>query len=413
MHLNTFAQLLSSAMSNGEEQTLSAGSERLKLSHLFSSEVAAQMLNRWNNHNASPCSVPCFQLKGHLSGSDRSKKSSIPLIDVAALNLSTPLYASARDIDTVPSQLLANITASFKQLLTSRLRASMIALINQTTKLGEYEEADVLQRLLFSKKAIDIVTVVTSFTVINDKSGVTGRITKPIFLDAIIDVSMLGKMHTRTFQVPGSITAVINPTEFLLDSAHVTFDTVEFLKKMIVEARLLIKLTLQRAAKITATYSSMNHKKSHVDLKEDQRYEGDHLHAQPAVPPSSTEQYLSSYPQHLRETVRQFLPAEDTVIEANIEGFPPQLARTLKLLANGGGEGEKNLPVDDNEFVNNSGLSTYVDNGNIGVGAFSNWTNNEPSSDGSNLSFSSMHSFSNPRPLKKRKRQVSFTVPMH
>jgi hypothetical protein len=157
----------------------------------------------------------------------------------------------------------------------------------------------------------------------------------------------------------------------------------------------------------------MNHKKSHVDLKEDQRYEGDHLHAQPAVPPSSTEQYLSSYPQHLRETVRQFLPAEDTVIEANIEGFPPQLARTLKLLANGGGEGEKNLPVDDNEFVNNSGLSTYVDNGNIGVGAFSNWTNNEPSSDGSNLSFSSMHSFSNPRPLKKRKRQVSFTVPMH
>ena len=410
MHLNTFAQLLSSAMSNGKEQQLSAGSECLKLSHIFSSEVFTQMENRWDDRTAGPCSVPCFELKGHLSGSNRSHNSNISLLDVAALNFSTPLCTSNSNIDTIPSQILANVTASMKQLLSSRLRASMTALINQTTKLGEYQEANVLRRLLISKQAINIVTVVTSFTVIDDKPGVTGCIMKPIVLDAIIDVSMLGKMHTITLQVPGSINAVINPTEFLFDSVHVTFDTIFFLKKMIEEARLLIKKTLRRAAKITAAHSRMKMKRSRVEYEEKQRYEEVNNYSEPAAPQSSTEQYLSSYPEHLRETVRQFLPTEDTVIEANIEGFPPQLARTLKLLANGGGD-EESFSADETECDDNAGPSTNLNDSNLGLGRFSTWTNTE-SLNRSTMPFSSMSSFSNPRPLKKKKSRVSFSLPL-
>mmetsp|Transcript_7798 Transcript_7798/g.11709 ORF Transcript_7798/g.11709 Transcript_7798/m.11709 type:complete len:410 (+) Transcript_7798:40-1269(+) len=406
MHLNTFAQLLSSAMSNGVEQKLSAGSESLKLSHLFS-ESAAQMENRWDGSITGPCSVPCFQLKGHLSGSNQVQNNNISLLDVAALNLSTPIYTNISNIDSVPSQILANVTASMKQLLTSRLRASMIALIKQTTKLGDYKEADVLRRLLLSKKSIDIVTVVTSFTVINDESGVTGCLTKPIILDAIIDISMLGKMNTVTLQVPGTVNAVISPSEFLFDSVHVTFDTVCFLKTMMEEVRLLIKKTLKRAAKITAAYSQMKLKRSRVQFEEERRPEEVRKESKPAAQ-SSTEQDLSSYPEHFRETVRQFLPTEETVIEANIEGFPPQLARTLKLLAKGGGDEEEYSSGNENDKAHNDVDFSRFANDGVSEGC-SSWMNG-PSRD-SARSFSSLNNFSNPRPLKKRRTKVSFSLP--
>jgi hypothetical protein len=404
MHLNTFAQLLSSAMSNGIEQKLSAGSESLKLSHLFS-ESAAQMENRYIT---GPCSVPCFQLKGHLSGNNQVQNNNISLLDVAALNLSTPIYTNISNIDSVPSQILANVTASMKQLLTSRLRASMIALINQTTKLGDYKEADVLRRLLLSKKSIEIVTVVTSFTVINDESGVTGCLTKPIVLDAIIDISMLGKIDTVTLQVPGTVNAVISPSEFLFDSVHVTFDTVCFLKKMMEEVRLLIKKTLKRAAKITAAYSQMKLKRSRVQFEEVHRPEESRKETKPTAQ-SSTEQDLSSYPEHFRETVRQFLPTEETVIEANIEGFPPQLARTLKLLANGGGDEEEDSSGSENDRADNDTDCSQFQNDGLS-GGYSPWMNKTSARD-SMMSFSSMNAFRNPRPLKKRMTRVSFSLP--
>jgi len=393
-------------MSNGVEQKLSAGSESLKLSHLFS-ESAAQMENRWDGSITGPCSVPCFQLKGHLSGSNQVQNNNISLLDVAALNLSTPIYTNISNIDSVPSQILANVTASMKQLLTSRLRASMIALIKQTTKLGDYKEADVLRRLLLSKKSIDIVTVVTSFTVINDESGVTGCLTKPIILDAIIDISMLGKMNTVTLQVPGTVNAVISPSEFLFDSVHVTFDTVCFLKTMMEEVRLLIKKTLKRAAKITAAYSQMKLKRSRVQFEEERRPEEVRKESKPAAQ-SSTEQDLSSYPEHFRETVRQFLPTEETVIEANIEGFPPQLARTLKLLAKGGGDEEEYSSGNENDKAHNDVDFSRFANDGVSEGC-SSWMNG-PSRD-SARSFSSLNNFSNPRPLKKRRTKVSFSLP--
>jgi hypothetical protein len=219
---------------------------------------------------------------------------------------------------------------------------------------------------------------------------------------------MLGKIDTVTLQVPGTVNAVISPSEFLFDSVHVTFDTVCFLKKMMEEVRLLIKKTLKRAAKITAAYSQMKLKRSRVQFEEVHRPEESRKETKPTAQ-SSTEQDLSSYPEHFRETVRQFLPTEETVIEANIEGFPPQLARTLKLLANGGGDEEEDSSGSENDRADNDTDCSQFQNDGLS-GGYSPWMNKTSARD-SMMSFSSMNAFRNPRPLKKRMTRVSFSLP--
>ena len=345
MLLGNFAQLMSSASSNGVEHQL-FGSRRVKLSQFLSS--SGGIADRWDSGNntdlnrnlGGTCSFPCLELRGHLPGSQQENRN-ISLLDVAALNLANPLTTNSSTIDAVPLQLLKNVTNSFQQLLCSRLKASVIALINQTMKLGEFDKANVIRRLVQKRNSIQITTAVTSFSVFQDDAQSSpGKVTKPLILEVIIDVNLLGNMNTVTFKVPGTISAVISPSDYLFQSVNVAFDTVAFLKTMMQEARHLVKKTMKRAARITAAYTQMKRKRARAE----QTLDESRTQQSSAISLSSKMQkkdqdLLSSYPEHLRETVAQFLPSQENTVEASIEGFPPQLARTLKALAGHGSEG--------------------------------------------------------------------------
>jgi hypothetical protein len=394
MLLRNFAQLLSSAMSNGEEHKLSAS--RFKLAQLLSSQTE----NSWDknfNIQSVPCSFPCLLLKGHLSGADRANRN-IPLLDVGALSLAKPLKANRSNIDRVPMELLTNVTVSFQQLLCSRLRASMAALIKTTIKLGDYDKAAVLRRLLASRESLQISTVVTSFTVLANDDGhqPPGKVTEAIIFETIIDAKMLGSVHTVTLQVPGTISAIISPADHLLQTVDIVFDTVAFLKTMMEQARLLVKKTMKRAAKITAAYTHIKRKRSRLEQKQQQLEqeqenqsqsmpETQDVTSQVSKSQSKDQDLLTSYPEHLRETVRQFLPSQETMPKESIEGFPPQLAKTLKALSYGAFDEGSSCSGSD-------GGSTSP----LGIG-LSSW--------------GSFSDTSGPRPLKKRRNKVSFSLP--
>lgn len=365
----------------------------------------------------TPCSFPCLLLKGHLSGNDGANRN-IPLQDIGALSLAEPLKAGQSNIDHVPMQLLKNVTLSFRQLLCSRLRASMTALIRTTIKLGDYEKANVLRRLLSSRESLRISTVVTSFTVLAKDGGnrqQLGKVTEAIVFETIIDAKLLGHVHTVTLQVPGTITAVISPADYLLQSVDIVFDTVAFLKTMMDQARQLVKKAMKRAVKITAAYTHMKRKRSFIGQQEVENKEQP-LQEQNDIEPSpfqsgevettanepemnsKDQDLLTSYPEHLRETVRQFLPSHQNIVEENIEGFPPQLAKTLKALSYGGFDedstsSEEAQPIHpDFDALGGSGESSE----SLGIGL---------------ASWESFSNSSNPRPLKKRRSKVSFALP--
>lgn len=386
MHLTTFAQLLSSAMINGVEQKLSAGSNNLNLSD-FLSQSSGNSSDLWERigGSASYFTVPCLNLKGNHS-SEKTPSKGASLLDDAAMNLSSPLHANKYSIDAVPSTLLSNVTSTMEQLLQSRLRASMIALIKQTTKLGDHNEARILRRLMLSPKAVQITTVVSSFSVLDDNGyGVFGNMSKPLVYELILDITMLGKQHTVSIQVSGDICGVVNSNQLQFDSVTISLDTVSLLEKMMAQARQLIKKTLKRAATITTAYSNMQLKKR--SREEFERPQPEFQEKKP----SAMQEDLSSYPAYFRETCKQFLPDENALTEETMEGFPPQLAKTLKLLASGGGEDFENYEYAGSAQSN----QPLISEDSLGMGFFSSATSSQESI---------------LRPLKKKKSKVSFSL---
>lgn len=385
MHLTTFAQLLSSAMINGVEQKLSAGSNNLNLSD-FLSQSSGNSGDLWERicGSTSSFTVPCLNLKGNTLSEKTSSKGA-SLLDDAAMNLSSPLHANKYSIDAVPSTLLSNVTSAMEQLLQSRLRASMIALIKQTTKLGDHNEARILRRLMLSPKAVQITTVVSSFSVLNDNGyGVFGNMSKPLVYELILDITMLGKQHTVSIQVSGDICGVVNSNQLQFDSVSISLDTVSLLEKMMAQARQLIKKNLKRAASITTAYSNMQLKRSREEFERPQPEFQEKK-------PSAMQEDLSSYPAYFRETCKQFLPDENALTEETMEGFPPQLAKTLKLLANGGGE-----DFESDEYAGSAQSNQpLISEDSLGMGFFSSATSSQESI---------------LRPLKKKKSKVSFSL---
>ena len=386
MHLTTFAQLLSSAMINGVEQKLSAGSNNLNLSD-FLSQSSGNSSDLWERigGSASSFTVPCLNLKGNYS-SEKTPNKGASLLDDAAMNLSSSLHANKYSIDAVPSTLLSNVTSTMEQLLQSRLRASMIALIKQTTKLGDHNEARILRRLMLSPKAVQITTVVSSFSVLDDNGyGVFGNMSKPLVYELILDITMLGKQHTVSIQVSGDIHGAVNSNQLQFDSVTISLDTVFLLEKMMAQARQLIKKTLKRAATITTAYSNMQLKKR--SREEFERPQPEFQEKKP----SAMQEDLSSYPAYFRETCKQFLPDENALTEETMEGFPPQLAKTLKLLANGGG-----ADFENDEYAGSAqSIQPLISEDSLGMGFFSSTTSSQEST---------------LRPLKKKKSKVSFSL---
>jgi len=426
--LSSFASLLASASLNGEDYALSS-EQSAKLSYYLS--LSASTEDGSGNPARGQCTFPSLQLKGSFEGKSNNN---VSLVDVAAVNMASQMKVDRSSIDKVPRQLLLNVSGSFQQLLVSRIRCSMLALIDKMSKMGNSQNVDVLKRLLSSKNLLKLTTVVTSFTVIGkEKNTADRKMTAPILFETIVDCSMLGKVHTVTLQAPGTITVTINNNDNLLESVEVAFDTIAFLKTMMHQARLLVKKTIRRAAKITAAYIQMKaDKNSPIGKKHGNdtvRNTGDNSSAAqtdsssapllglenqelPQFQPTPTSaeigeskdhELICSYPAHLRETVKQFLPTENSLADASIEGFPPQLAKTLKLLSSGRfHESDDDSPCPsetDEQLWDGTSQGLFQPSGT----PLPQMNESDEIVDGDGDG--------NPRPSKKRRQKVSFLLP--
>lgn len=379
--LSSFASLLSSAVTNGVEHPL-ISSEDPTLSRLLSLDPT---INN-NNDNAEPLLFPGLALKNvhankanyrqnndkhsnHPSSSSSTINAPTSIQNVAAHSLAVPITANQSSVDSIPSHLLQNLTASLKRLIDSRMRSSLAAL-RHTMKDGI--DDSIMKLLLVTLDPIRITTVVTSFTVVaisadglisqcdnrrqSEETQQRGapvvegpkRITLPLILEAIIDAKVLGKMANLTLQAPGTIMGTMHPTNSLLTSVSVTFDTMALLKSMMSQARIIVKKGIREAACISANF------KKNAELgggpgfflhnlqQPPQNNQGSTTSTPTSTSSSSSrptstsamqEKLLTSYPNHLRQTVEHFLPASESADSVSIEGFPSHLAKTLLSLS--------------------------------------------------------------------------------
>jgi hypothetical protein len=281
----------------------------------------------------------------------------------AARNLANSVKADNWNIPSVPKLLLQNITTSLQQLIDSRLRSSLMALIRQTIKIGAGSEAHTINHLLTHQDPIHMTTVVTSFSPhgpLQELSQSPVRMSSLAFsFEAVFDCKLLGNMLlTFSVKAPGTFTAAFNAQNSLISRGNVIIDTQALLKSLMDNARLVVKKTI-RAAATTFTQSQNSNSTSDNDLtlvtpdakpvsdstqdiQENTDLTSNNNSKSKSNKLSSktkkrcqTEDLITSYPQHLRETFQHFLTTQhaEESLDIDTEGFPPQLAKTLKLLS--------------------------------------------------------------------------------
>lgn len=358
--INSFLQILSTAISDYPQKS-GDGNSKFKLSQFFTLSTSAETENpaksftpsssttscissKHQKHTSWCLEAPCLQFKKNLSDQKFHLHKSL-LLKKSANDLSCPLHADRSNIDGMPLKLLCNISISIHQLIRSRLRASIAALIAKTTKLGDFEEADILHRLYLSRRAIDIMNVSTSFCAIlgdHDMSTAVridenGAIVTPIIFETIMEVSMLGKSNTLKINAPGMISVSLNETNILFKRIRISLDTVTLLKTMMDQVRVVVNKTTKRAARITNAYSKLK-----LNNSLDSQYFRNKISitdlinsSTPEMTSEQREQVWLNYPTHLRETVEHFNLSRNYIIGAYLERYHPQLARTLILLAQG------------------------------------------------------------------------------
>jgi len=362
--ITSFCSLLSSACTNGVQHTLlSSDNSKLSLSAQLSS-YAKNVSSPEGFYCEAFCSLPTFRLKSASSSGNR-RLNNISLHEVMALNLAASFNADKASIDSVPTVLLENICNSFRDLITSRLRVSIKAIYRTVIKLGsESSEARVLRRLLTTLNPVRISTVVTSFHIVKKEDNLSDEkngnlIVRPLTFEAIFDLCILGKMYTVAIETPGTFTASLNPIDRLLQKAHIAFDTMACLKAMMSQARAIVKKTIKRATTITSTVTTYQEQKPSSE-EQCQSAESTQVKSEP----STQNNLLESYPEHLRETVQHFLRPDDRAPEVSIEGFPPNLLNTLKSLSGDNSRSESSSPTLEAPNMH-QGLFSWIQNEDI------------------------------------------------
>lgn len=279
--LSSFVSLLSSAKSTGDANNPSVSPQsEPALCQFFSPLVSL------NDSDPSAHDVACFpalSLRNQSAPGGRTggacavpgattAREGMTLRDSAALNLAMPFCVPNRQsVGEVPGLLLQNMTQSFESLLESRTRSTIMALLQQSLKLGSNgagsRETSVLCRLLGSStRPVILTTIVTTFRVLDQseksdaQEGTGGTIkggahTLPLIFEAVCDAKVLGKLVTVSLSVPGTIGGSFHPEDGLLHRIEVVFDTIALLRGMMNQARALIKKAVSRAARIACSLS--------------------------------------------------------------------------------------------------------------------------------------------------------------
>ncbi len=253
--LSSFASLLSFAETNGGIHPL-LSSKGPTLTRFISSKSKE---DKDDDSTPVKCYFPSLSLTRNNSD---QKKMNVNRHDLAALNLATPTSVDRDNMEKIPSLILKSIYESFDLLIMSRLRCSLLILLQKTMKNGQGSEANILMQLLSTQAPIKLTTIVTSFHVFprNDNRGHNrlSSLVLPLSFEAVIDFKSLGKMITVPLKAPGTISGHFDSTDGLLTQVEIALDTIELLDCMMKQARLVVRKTLQVAANLTTVIS---HKK--------------------------------------------------------------------------------------------------------------------------------------------------------
>ena len=253
--LSSYASLLSFAETNGGIHPL-LSSKGPTLTRFISSKSKGD-----NDGNSTPvkCYFPSLSLTRHKSD---QRKMNVNRHDMAALNLATPTSVDRDNMEEIPRLILKSIYESFDLLIVSRLRCSLLILLQKTMKNGQGSEVDILMQLLSTQAPIALTTIVTSFHVFptNDSQGHKrlSSLVLPLSFEAVIDFKAVGKMITVPLKAPGTISGRFDSTDGLLTQVEIALDTIELLDCMMKQARLVVRKTLQVAANLTTV---ITHKK--------------------------------------------------------------------------------------------------------------------------------------------------------
>ena len=205
------------------------------------------------------CSVPSLMIKQKKTGFFPSN--SKPLLEnAAASNLSSPVEIAPHRLDALPLNLLWNLSKSFLYLVDSRLRFSMKALAQR----GD-------SRLLFALLSADPVqptTIVTTFRTLAFCEATDEGYVLPLVLEVVLDLTILGNLHTVRVEAPGTIEGTFVGGDSILDSVQVQLDTGALLQSMMKVAREAVRHAVSEAITIV---SHVLHDKTEQALYEDRK----------------------------------------------------------------------------------------------------------------------------------------------
>jgi len=245
--LKSFTSLLSSAQSTGLADPINPAPEP-NLVKFLSPNATFSSSNVQGADDSPVCSIPSLRFKRGMN-EVAGISSKFSHMDAAAFMLAVPVFADRNDAQNLPVTILRNISQSFQQLLTSRVRSSNAALTKQAYKRNSTlsAETSILINLLHNS-AVTPNTVVTSFRVVPSanvrNNCFSNQVSVPLAFEAVMDISLLGKLTTVSFQAPGSITGTFNQQNTLLERVEVELNTIALLEGMMKQARRTVKKTI-------------------------------------------------------------------------------------------------------------------------------------------------------------------------
>lgn len=221
---------------------------------------------------------------GPSSSNGNNKKAA--MLEMAAMNMSTPFYTTPDTVSSTAKTILKNIVTTMDELMDSRLRSTVSQLVN---KAGGIHNSPLLFKLLSpSRNPIQIATAITRFVVPDAEDGENNIANKqqvvsgggggggpggtdellsiPLLFKAVIDVKVFGEVSTLELSTPVTMTGKFDAHDGLLTAVDVSFDCVNLLKTMISQARLVTKTAVTKAAALSVQIAEWDTKKKAANL---------------------------------------------------------------------------------------------------------------------------------------------------
>lgn len=280
--LAKFAFLLSSARGEGSDEPVVGMHHDVEMAacfserHLRSNGAGGGVNGGWGMMPVTPPSISSSSLSMQSKNGQRlnvNKKSA--MIEMAAMNMSTPFYTTPDTVSSTAKTILKNIVSTMEELMDSRLRSTVCQLVN---KSGGIANSQLLVRLLSpSRNPIQVATVITRFIIpdgsdeINAANNVHQHggdemLSIPLQFKAILDVKIFGVVSTVELCAPVTMSGKFDLQDGLLTAVDVSFDCVSLLKAMISQGRAVVKTAVTKAAALSVQIAEWHAKKKAAGL---------------------------------------------------------------------------------------------------------------------------------------------------